>query len=174
MTDCPVVTHYLADELVEGKENVIPMTCDSDNNEQACAHYYSAIHEGGIKATYTCVESHKGRVKGDATREWTKQHTNREWWAYTKQHIMDDKGRVDPPQCQADEFPGAYFLDTAKTLPQLIRWLPRFDNAGGGRTWEGFCAKHDGNRGNALRVKPKKDQKYDSLEVLPHDPAASD
>jgi hypothetical protein len=144
------------------KEEVIPKTCNHEAYPQACAHYYSAIRAGEMPSKFTCSASHNGRA-GTATKHWTAQHKKNQWQSFT-QSATDRKGRVREPNCEADEFPPAYFMPN-NDQPQLIRWIPSFDNSGAANSlWKGFCKKYDGDIGNGQRVKPRKGvavEKYD-------------
>jgi hypothetical protein len=159
---CPgAVTIYSVGKMIP-KEEVIPKTCNHEAYPQACAHYYSAIRAGEMPSKFTCSASHNGRA-GTATKHWTAQHKKNQWQSFT-QSATDRKGRVREPNCEADEFPPAYFMPN-NDQPQLIRWIPRFDNSGAANSlWKGFCKKYDGDIGNGQRVKPRKGgavEKYD-------------
>jgi len=106
LPDCGV-TSYIVKEMTAAKETVIPITCDHQSYPQACAGYYSAIARGSASAQYTCTRSHhkEGRISGEATDEWTAQHTNKQWQSFTQLRIMNNKNSIRPVKCQADEFP---------------------------------------------------------------------
>jgi hypothetical protein len=61
----------------------------------------------------------------------------------------------------------SYFLDKQKTIPQLVRWIPKFDNVGAGQMWKGFCDNNDGNVGNGQRIhegnKEERQKRYGEL-----------
>ncbi|USW50702.1 hypothetical protein Slin15195_G040210 [Septoria linicola] len=60
-------------------------------------------------------------------------------------------------QCEADEWPPAYFIprgkEREKEWAQRIRSIPSGENGGAGNLWQGFCAQHDGGKYNNQRVR---------------------
>ena len=160
----PTVTIYEARKW-KANENfkVVKETCDHQAYPQACAHYYSAINEGKMPAEFTCIASNGGR-KGTATDDWTAQHKNEKWQGFTRS-ARNRHGNLKDPNCQADEYPPAYFVNDDRTS-QLIRWIPHFDNNGAAqKLWTGFCKTCDGNVGNGQRVGPRKEYAF-SLSTL--------
>lgn len=164
--------------------NVVEVPCDPVLT-QACAHYYSAIFVEKRQDKFTCSASNKRR-DGDATADWTRQHTDRDWWAFTASEFPNPyyelradglhKPRLPPkdehgsravkpkeiaPKCEADEWPPAYFMPDDKKLHtgkmgQLVRWIPKSHNGRAGQLWGGFCKKYDGNIGNGQRLRARK------------------
>ena len=151
--------------IANPQATTIVKTCNHHADPQACAHYFSAVYDRGFPARYTCSASN-GRVEGTFTSDWTKQHTNRKWWAYTHS-VNNNKGVVTAAECQADEFPPGYFFNAGDHRnTQLVRWIPRFDNSGAAnKLWTKFCTNHDGDVGNGQRINAKKDQNTYDLTI---------
>lgn len=141
---------------------LIQRTCKATSHTQACYHYYSAIQNyDNIKSTFTCSDFNGlnpangklERPKLKATLSWKAQHTSEVWWDYTQPlyNFKNDPRSVTEPDCQADEYPPAYFLaENANDVQfgQLVRWIPGSENGGAAGMWKGFCANNDGGNGN--------------------------
>lgn len=141
-----------------GEMTTVTETCPANDYPEACAHYYSAIHEGGLKDILTC-EDDEDRSKPKATQDWKRQHNRGNGWkAFTKPTYLF-RGEKKEVSCQADEWPPAYFLPNDKQemkkpeWGQLIRWLPSQENGQAANTlWAEFCKKYDGGKGNGQRL----------------------
>jgi len=144
------------------KETFVPKTCNHKDNPQACAHYYSAIKDQRLKDTFTCTDEEKPRRIAKTTTTWSKQHNGGTGWKDFHPVSYTYKGQEMKLNCEADEWPPAYFLPDDENevanpaWSQLIRWIPREDNGGAAQIWTGFCKDHDGGRGNSQRVNPKR------------------
>ncbi|CAK1366362.1 unnamed protein product [Cercospora beticola] len=76
----------------------------------------------------------------------------------------------EKPNCQADEWPPAYFLPSddqerqKKEWGQYIRWLPGSENQGVPSIWVSFCDQEDGGDYNGQRVRKRQTLKGKKLE----------
>lgn len=110
--------------------------CDFNVYPQACAHYSSVVRRNPIDATLTCpVTTLGGRVLPAA---WNKQH-DKAWWSYVSS-LPKDWGKN---KCERDEYPPIRFQakDPALQYTQWMRVLPKDDNQGAGKLWQGKCGK---------------------------------
>lgn len=141
----------------------ITETCPVKLFPEACAHYYSAIHDRGMADILTCEDGER-RANLDVTDRWKLQHNSGEGWgAFTKPYYMYKGQEKKAVECQADEYPPGYFLPNDKEerkkpeWGQLIRWLPSQENGQAANAiWSGFCAKYDGGKDNRQRVDVKR------------------
>lgn len=102
--DKPTVTIVKA-SVTAKQQNVETKKCDFKSHTQACAHYYSAIHNGG-KNRFTCEDSNE-RVDGPATRHWKEQHNDGKGWGdyvddtYTFKASTGDSEDGKDTRCEA-------------------------------------------------------------------------
>lgn len=98
--------------------------------------------------------------------EWYKQH-NEVWTRFADPgYVFNGKAQKHNKKklrCEADEWPPAYFVPkegvNGPEWGQKIRYLAKEENGGAASLWRGFCAEHDGGKGNGQRLKPPSKQK---------------
>lgn len=154
------MTLYQVKKSKVGKTTTVEVPCPKSAT-QACANYYSVI-KAGRSAEFVCTKYHNinGRLKSPATESWRDEHKDDTWKTFTSAKYDYDAERKDlVPNCQIDEWPPAYFLSenqmqqgTANTRGQLVRWIPELPNNDGGKLWNAFCKKYDGDEGNGQRA----------------------
>jgi hypothetical protein len=124
-----------------GKTSVSTVLCGGGNVGPACRHYSSAISARPTYATQICPEEKAKALPGPkkvgspAVRRWKSTHDDT-WRA--PQH------RAHKDQCDVDEWPPAYFLDSnaiKEPNAQLVRYIPQDANAGAGQTWRQYCMR---------------------------------
>ncbi|KAK4508202.1 hypothetical protein PRZ48_001940 [Zasmidium cellare] len=177
--DKVTITHILDSKTVDAKHTMASM-CDWAAWPDACAHYYSAIHDNGGdsgKSRFTCADDNTSRDDQRYVKDWKKQH-NEVWRAFENpDYVFPGKAQKHEKKdlnCQADEWPPAYFVPKAEVnrpeWGQRIRFLPREENGGAASLWRAFCANNDGGKGNGQRVKVGNDDPNGDAPKSPENP----
>lgn len=126
------------------KPTVVAATC-SDKWSQACQHYSSAISVHPEWKTLSCgprmATATQPDLKAVATDAWARQHAGAGWQSagyraenlcdraeYPPTYLLSGVGQTDSKQCGVGP-------------NQLVRWLPREQNRGGGAAhmWSNIC-----------------------------------